>query len=528
MGQTLSAPSSSLRDGNNIIWPAPVQLSDNIPLPSNLPPHNTTITKFYNAPTNDADAFQEGKSPLCHNYAFIHDGHVRFSIPVGFAARCRGYNGQPAHISVEKHDQNVIFVVRTENGEVFSGSTPTSPFAKWAFSLGRFDVINGFEAFAFMHPQVCAILRGLDGTTVDRPVTQIDPGVAVGQWFAQTKDVKEQQPLVQEISEQATATTPSFILAPALPSTGGGHGLPPRSPLPSPALFDNRSPEMHAAVLLQNRPASRSRSRRSGSVDGRSSGRGWTAFTAFGLEIRDAVREEHPKAAAGEIEKIVGRRWAALSPDDKQHYTEVAVEVRRKNVNAPGVVVVGGGEEHEHEEGEGEVVGGGGGGGDGFGVSAAATQLKRTRSDAATSQGDRQLRTTRKKARTYGPEYEMGDVLLLQLPISEMGQRQGAALEMSDADGQVKNMQKKGGKRRAVEAAEKEEKAEDEADVLSVLADMRAEVLASESAEAMRSEYAGVPPHDDDDEVLKRNGGDEAHSRRESSEKIWPVNSKQR
>lgn len=49
--------------------------------------------------------------------------------------------------------------VRTEDGEAFSGSTPTAPFAKWALALGAARVVGGMEAFGFLAPPVQALLR---------------------------------------------------------------------------------------------------------------------------------------------------------------------------------------------------------------------------------------------------------------------------------------------------------------------------------------------------------------------------------
>lgn len=58
------------------------------------------------------------------------------------------------------------------------------------------------------------------------------------------------------------------------------------------------------------------------------SGRGWTAFTAYGIEMREKVRSEHSQATATEVEKMVGQRWATLTKEEKDHYVTIAARVR--------------------------------------------------------------------------------------------------------------------------------------------------------------------------------------------------------
>ncbi|KAL4443294.1 hypothetical protein ABPG75_011031 [Micractinium tetrahymenae] len=93
---------------------------------------------------------------------------------------------------------------------------------------------------------------------------------------------------------------------------------------------DGSDSEGEVAELLR-RPSSRSRQRRVASTASGRSGagsRGWTAFTAFGVRNRQAVREEHPKASAPEVEKLLGQRWAALPQEEKAEYQELAARVR--------------------------------------------------------------------------------------------------------------------------------------------------------------------------------------------------------
>lgn len=123
---------------------------------------------------------------------------------------------------------------------------------------------------------------------------------------------------------------------------------------------------------------------------------------------------------------MVGQRWAALSAEEKSHYAEVAAEVRRSSQGGPpGADSAGAGDEQA---------------------------LLRTRSDAATamlSPEERQLRPHR-RPRYYGPDFDTTDAL------GEEGAKRRKAGPQSTAA--------------------------DEADVLGLLADMRAEVIASDSA----------------------------------------------
>jgi hypothetical protein len=56
--------------------------------------------------------------------------------------------------------------------------------------------------------------------------------------------------------------------------------------------------------------------------------KGWTAFTAFGLHTRDAVRGANPGATSVEVEKLVGQLWGRLSKDEKQGWVQRAARAR--------------------------------------------------------------------------------------------------------------------------------------------------------------------------------------------------------
>lgn len=60
----------------------------------------------------------------------------------------------------------------------------------------------------------------------------------------------------------------------------------------------------------------------------RMAAKGWTAFTAFGLHTRDAVRSANPGATSIEVEKLVGQLWGRLSRDEKQGWVQRAARAR--------------------------------------------------------------------------------------------------------------------------------------------------------------------------------------------------------
>jgi HMG (high mobility group) box len=558
MGQTLSAPSLAPEaDG----WPSLALATQNSPLPSQLPPYNTTILNIGHVSGDVSCTWH------------VQGGHLRFPIPPGFKASSDVFD-QKINLSVEQNGTTCLFRLQTERGEVFTGATPTAPFAKWALSLGKVEIPNGLEAFGFTNTQVQAILRQLAAPTgkVDALVAHLEPGTAVGAWARQEPQgnatptsgvvgaggkglsppslLEEIQREAQRIAhphqqqQRAPSLAPSLHnwlsvglpeTSPKSPSSKGpnkrpatsqpssipilptaategvtystpmastpfssfqaqqGGGLPPRPasrPLPS-NFAPVASPEAHAAVLV-NRPASRSRS---GAL---SSGRGWTAFTAFGLQTRDAIREANPYASATEIEKMVGRQWASLTPEGKQHYADVAAEVRRSSQGNLGAM--GSAELRTEMAGAGFGVGGVGA----FGAESAGQQpqsqhqnsvfmLARTRSDAASE--ERQLRPSR-RPKLFGPEYDTSDAPLpgrkgsvweseidrvyTDILAIEEAERVAAERAAAKAVRDAKASQK----RKGAAAVKKEKEAEVEADVLGVLADMRAEVLASGSKSA--------------------------------------------
>ena len=325
--------------------------------------------------------------------------------------------------------------------DVFAGSTPTAPFAKWAIQVGTLDVPNGLSMYGFLDPTVQAVLKeraraagievqdsppagpsiapslagwlppgmetlgaglGIRAPSVPEAVRSgplpmdtagvQDPAFSLG---LQPKVVGVSTPrgsygdatmsghgpgaahsprvsyddVVSAANRASMATSPrasggSFDTVPAHDSwTAVNRGYKssfyqpePKSqssggfPAPAPPSGRRASPlsQADAAAAAQERtsagssdlaggyhPMARHSSVPLSSPRVGGSGRGWTAFTAFGLKMRDAVRAEHPWATATEVEKLLGQRWSRLTAAEKQVYAEVAARVRRQHDEGP-------------------------------------------------------------------------------------------------------------------------------------------------------------------------------------------------
>lgn len=418
MGQALST--GCLKEEPSASWPTPAP----VPLPISTPLHGTTVL--------DTGVLSNAQPCVWH----VQGGLRRFPIPVGYRATCSAY-GHNATLSVEQPrspgEYGIRFIIKTDDGSTYSGTTPTAPFAKWALTLHRLEVINGMEAFGFTDPRVQAMLRFVGRSTgqVDAPPAQLTPEAAVGPYLDATAGDRAPS-LTTEIGRAASSikTTPvqeygvgrSHSLAPSLQTwlpggtspksppgvegqlqpadleersrrklqlqRGASGGLPPR-PMSRPgsrATVPQAQRGYAPEATLAARPPSRSKRRPASAMGEGRGGKGWTAFTAFGMEMREVVRRENPWASATEIEKMVGRRWASLSASEKQHYIDVAAEVRRSSQGgAPGVGV------DSADVGSADVEG----------------TLRRTRSDAATE--ERQLRPVR-RPKLFGPEFDTSDL----------------------------------------------------------------------------------------------------------------------
>lgn len=82
---------------------------------------------------------------------------------------------------------------------------------------------------------------------------------------------------------------------------------------PTPPPHCSPTAELQRVLSLASRPPAARPKRRPASANGTrgSGGQGWTAYTAFGLEMRAVVRAEAPWATATEVEKVGGGmlRW---------------------------------------------------------------------------------------------------------------------------------------------------------------------------------------------------------------------------
>jgi hypothetical protein len=216
-----------------------------------------------------------------------------------------------------------------------------------------FDVVNGLQAFGFSNPHIQALLReagagtglvdvpaGMEGPNTPARSPTGDGGGAAGAagqpslapsfhpWLAppvtpaqaqQMQHAPQVQQVQQAASEVRVRPIPPDILPVRLPSRAASmpvHWDTPAAEAGSsivdpsaPRILLTRAvsclPPVHASPLAAPRPQSRSR-RRPASAGG---GRGWTAFTAYGLETRDAVRVDNPWASSTEVEKVKRDRY---------------------------------------------------------------------------------------------------------------------------------------------------------------------------------------------------------------------------
>ncbi|KAG7667351.1 hypothetical protein Ndes2526B_g04139 [Nannochloris sp. 'desiccata'] len=538
MGQTLSAPSLAAEaDG----WPAPA-LEDST-LPSHLPPYNTAILDTGNVSEDGTCTWHvqgghlrfpipPGFKASCEMFGQkIHlsvepNSNFKLQTETGdvyegatptapFAKWCLSLsrleipNGLEAFGFTNTQVQAILRQIAARTGKVdtlVAHLEPGTAVGAWA----RQDTTGtpatptsggvGTTANKSMStpPLVEKIQREAQRIANTQRAPSLTPSLhnwlSVGAPEVTTKSPPRapkrpatQPPLLPNLpSSEAITATPTLTPVASTPfssfqaqyqQTGG---LPPRPSSRAPSSFAPvpLAPEAHAAVLVK-RPASRSRS---GAM---SSGRGWTAFTAFGLQTRDAIREANPYASATEVEKMVGRQWASLTAEGKQHYADVAAEVRRSSQGNLGAM--GSGELRTEMNAAG------------FGAEQnfqhnqhqnAVLLLARTKSDAASAE-ERQLRPSR-RPKIYGPEYDTSDAPLpgrkgsvweseidrvyTDILAMEESERVAAERAAAKAVKDAKAAQRKG--------AKKVKEAEVEADVLGVLADMRAEVLASESKES--------------------------------------------
>ncbi|GES58528.1 non-histone chromosomal protein 6 [Aspergillus terreus] len=58
--------------------------------------------------------------------------------------------------------------------------------------------------------------------------------------------------------------------------------------------------------------------------------RGLSAYMFFANENRDKVREENPGITFGQVGKMLGEKWKALSEDDRRPYEEKAAADKKR------------------------------------------------------------------------------------------------------------------------------------------------------------------------------------------------------
>jgi len=550
MGNTLSAQTLAAEaDG----WPSPT-IEDST-LPSHLPPYNTDILDTGNLPEDETCTWHvqgghlrfpipQGFRASCEIFGQkIHldvlsveqKSNFRLQTETGdvyegetptapFAKWCLSLgrleipNGLEAFGFTNKQVQAILRHIAAPTGKVdtlVAHLEPGTAVGTWARqdTIGATPTSRGAGATANKAMPTPPLVEGIQREVQRIANTQRAPSLtpslhnwlSVGAPEASAKSPPRapkrpatQPPLLPNLpSNEAITSTPTLSPVASTPfsSLQAQHqhtgGLPPRPSSRAPSSFAPLAPEAHAAVLV-NRPASRSRS---GAM---SSGRGWTAFTAFGLQTRDAIREANPYASATEVEKMVGRQWASLTAEGKQHYADVAAEVRRSsqgNLGAMGsgelrteMTAAGVEQNFQYNQQQNAVL-----------------SLTRTKSDAASAE-ERQLRPSR-RPKVYGPEYDTSDAPLpgrkgslweseidkvyTDILAAEESERVAAERVATKAVKDVKTSKRRG--------AKKQKEAKEEADVLGVLADMRAEVLASESKESGGEKSGGFDQEEMDE-----------------------------
>ncbi|KAL6768201.1 hypothetical protein ACKKBF_B38190 [Auxenochlorella protothecoides x Auxenochlorella symbiontica] len=312
-------------------------LGVSLPSPASLPDVDISQVAFPLTLTSTATQVHElGRLDLCGVWHVVGN-HKVFPFPIGYRAIHSAY-GISCSLSIELGmSGRPVFLVEVE-GEVFSGSTPTAPFAKWALARGHVDVVSGLMAFGLLDPFLQAVLRaaaGLRGPPPGLsplgPVPSIAPSLANWLPFSArsgaamgtrqlSEDLMRGNPFADKARTPLWVDTRPAIVAEARPLAS----------MPAPETT-NRGPQAwEEPASGSGVPGGGQRSRRrSLPLAVGKSGRGWTAFTAYGMEMRDAVRADNPRATATEIEKLVGQRWAQLSSEERQHYVDMAARVRK-------------------------------------------------------------------------------------------------------------------------------------------------------------------------------------------------------
>ncbi|KAF2863831.1 hypothetical protein K470DRAFT_280083 [Piedraia hortae CBS 480.64] len=78
--------------------------------------------------------------------------------------------------------------------------------------------------------------------------------------------------------------------------------------------------------------------------------RGLSAYMFFANEQRDKVREDNPGIKFGEVGKILGEKWKALEPKDKEPYEAKATADKKRYEEEKAAYTAGNDDEEEAEE----------------------------------------------------------------------------------------------------------------------------------------------------------------------------------
>jgi len=77
--------------------------------------------------------------------------------------------------------------------------------------------------------------------------------------------------------------------------------------------------------------------------------RGLSAYMFFANEQRENVRAENPGIAFGQVGKVLGERWKALSDKQRQPYEAKAIADKKRYEDEKAAYQAGGQEEEESE-----------------------------------------------------------------------------------------------------------------------------------------------------------------------------------
>ncbi|KAJ9621236.1 Non-histone chromosomal protein 6 [Taxawa tesnikishii (nom. ined.)] len=78
--------------------------------------------------------------------------------------------------------------------------------------------------------------------------------------------------------------------------------------------------------------------------------RGLSAYMFFANENRDKVREENPGIKFGQVGKMLGERWKALSDSERRPYEEKAAADKKRYEDEKAAYTAGGDADEDEEE----------------------------------------------------------------------------------------------------------------------------------------------------------------------------------